>query len=476
MPTFQDKKMYNKVDSTKIETNNFSKLFNKILILVTLIGLLLFGYFAYLVVSTSGQVFQDSSGTNCSSWFCNIQNGINQAPKFFANDVKLKGQDSGRTNFLLIGKDKSGIGLTDTIIIASLYHTEKKIVTINIPRDFLVNYGNNQFKINELYSTAESYKPGSGMNELSAFLSKEFGISIDYWAITDFGGAKKIVNTVGDIQVNVENTFTDCEYPDENYDYLPCQTFNQGLQTLNGEKALIYSRSRKGNNGEGSDFARSKRQSNVIQGIIQKLKSQNLLENISKSGEFIKIFGETVKTNIDPAELKSLYNKSKEIDLKTNFLKVNWFVGNSILCDDSGDVGYYISYCGDEIAGSRQVPGKARTKAKKVMQNLLEEAESVEIKDAKTYILGNGSKSAPKVFDQLELLGFSNIQIDNKYNKIPVTPTPEKVSFLIKNPKLEPFVKKSLTNNSNFQIVTSLNPEITIPTKAQDADVIILVE
>jgi polyisoprenyl-teichoic acid--peptidoglycan teichoic acid transferase len=476
MPTFQDKQQYTPIDSAKTEQNNLHKFFNKLLSLVVIIVLVLFSYFTYLVISTSGQVFQSDATASCTSWFCNIQNGIANVPKIFSSDVKIKGQDLGRTNFLLVGKDKSGLGLTDTIIVVSLFHTQKKIVTLNIPRDFLINYYGNQFKINSLYSTVEAEKPGSGMKELSSFLGREFGINIDYWAQTDFNGVKKVVNTLGNIEVNVDKTFTDCEFPDENYDYLPCQTFNAGLQNMTGEKALIYARSRHGNNGEGSDFARSNRQSKVVQSILQKVKTQNLFENVVRGNDFIKILGESVKTNIDPAELKTLYNVTKQIDLKSNYLKVNWSVGNGILCDSSSADGYYISYCGGEVAGSRQTPGKARSKAQRVVQNLIAEAESKQITDSQLFILGNGSKAAPKIFDQFELLGFEKIGIDNQYNKIPVTPTPEKVSILVKDPRLEPFIKTALGSSIKYQIVESLNPSIVIPTKASNADVLIVVE
>ncbi len=477
MPTFNNKEEYKSVSQAKTEPAGVSRILNKLLTFFILIVLVLVGYFAYLVVFTSGQVFQSTSA-DCTNWFCNIQSGINNVPKLFSPEKAIKGQEEGRTNFLLIGADNTGSsGLTDTIIIASYYHVPKKIVTLNIPRDFLIQYRGDQFKINELYQTAEGLSKGSGASEMAAFLSKEYEIPIHYWAITNFSGTKQVIKTIGNLDVNVEKSFTDCEYPNESYGYLACQKFSAGLQKMNSDQALIFARSRHGNNGEGTDFARSKRQSIVVQAMLQKIKSQNILDNALKLGDFLKILGENVKTNIDAAEIKSLYSIVKNVDLQNNFLRVVWTTDNGILCDDSsGSEGYFINYCGDEVAGTKAMAGKSRYKAKTVVKNILTEAETTQVVDKSVYIIGNSTKSANRIYTILEDFGFGDIQINNQYTAIPVTPLPEKVNVLIRDPKLISLIQTALDKKIEYNIVTTEPTKFKLPTKSIDAKVVIYVE
>jgi hypothetical protein len=230
---------------------------------------------------------------------------------------------------------------------------------------------------------------------------------------------------------------------------------------MNGERALIFARSRHGDGVEGSDFARSRRQSIVIQSILQKIKSQNLLDNLSKLSEFAGVLGENVKTNFNPAEIKSLFSLTRQINLSTDFLKINWAVGNGILCDDeSGDQGYYIHYCGDletgesgQVAGTKSLPSPSRLKAKSTIQNLLAQGEFNEIADLPVQIFGNGAKSGQKTYNLLQESGFTNVKLNNAYTKIPVTATPEKITVYILDNNLKNNIDKALQTNIKYTIV-----------------------
>ena len=65
--------------------------------------------------------------------------------------------------------------------------------------------------------------------------------------------------------------------------------FNAGMQHMNGATALIYARSRHGNNGEGSDFARSRRQQQMIVGLKSQIES---IGGIGKLPDVINALGE----------------------------------------------------------------------------------------------------------------------------------------------------------------------------------------
>jgi LCP family protein required for cell wall assembly len=502
MPTQIDKEEITKLNKALPEQKHtFQKIFNRILTTVIISVLVFLSYFLFTIVSTSGQVFVNSDDT-CSNWFCNVRNGLIQIPQIFGSDAKLKGQSSDRTNILILGVDATGEkGLSDTIIIASIFHQDKKITTANIPRDSLVEYNGTRFKVNEIYGTAEANKPGSGPTELSNFLSRELGVDIPYWALTNFDGAEKAVDMLGGIDIDVENTFTDCEFPNKSYGYLACQTFTKGPQNMNGKTALIYARSRHGDNGEGSDFARSRRQSIVVQSILQKVKSQNAFQSISKFSEISNLLGKNIKTNINLAEMKSIAGFTRRIDLKNDFLRINWAVGNGFLCDITNSTyGYYIYYCPDtatnsteelnfngQIMGTRPlIPTKSKYKAQQSIQNILTEAQDDKLANLEVAIIGNGAKSAQKLYkimtDPTVAPILTNVTINNFYSKIPITPSPEKITVYILDRSLNEAIKERLNNITNFTnpiqytIKNTLDDKVVLPTANQSAKVIFWLE
>src|SRR3989344_9613899 len=210
---------------------------------------------------------------------------------------ELKETD-GRTNILLVGIDKRsnvpysynvGNGtvhkngfLTDTIIVASLDTKTKKVSMFSIPRDLYVNvpsFGKVKeyyTKINALYSIGNNnnYSTG-GIGLLTGKVEEITGLSIHYGVRIEFDGFRKSVDTLGGVDIVVDKTFDDYSFPREGKEDAICSdsTFNcqvehlhfdQGSTHMNGSLALKFVRSRKGTNGEGSDFARATRQQKVL--------------------------------------------------------------------------------------------------------------------------------------------------------------------------------------------------------------------
>ena len=190
---------------------------------------------------------------------------------------ELKKDINGKlTNVLLIGVDsrKSNyISNTDTIIVASYNHETKNVVMISVPRDFHVeiepetNWYN---RINSVYASAESKKEGEGFNRLTKVVEEVTGLQIQYYAMVDFKAFVEIIDLLGGISVNVENSFVDYAYPNGNK--YKTVKFTAGPQVMDGETALEYSRSRHSlQNNEGSDYARARRQQKVITAIQEKI-------------------------------------------------------------------------------------------------------------------------------------------------------------------------------------------------------------
>ena len=286
--------------------------------------------FAGLLILGGGLLYAFGRGIFTKNW-----SGSSPFFKFLHGDedVKLKGEGDGRINILLLGYgdgNHDGEFLTDTIQIVSIDPEEKTVAMLSIPRDLYVEIKAPWFKgkINTLYKTKENSKLAGKIDDCNPKLVKEtvgeiLDLPIHYYVSVNFSGFKKAIDAVGGIDVNVERAFTDYQYPAANgVSYMSPQTFKAGLQHMDGEKALIYTRSRHGNNSEGSDFARSARQQKVIQAFKEKLSGRGILNNPTKLISLINIIGSNVKTDFTVAEMKALATLIKDINTSNILSKV----------------------------------------------------------------------------------------------------------------------------------------------------------
>lgn len=240
----------------------------------------------------------------------------------FNKKIELKKEEkSGNINILLLGKGggvHEGPDLTDTMMVATINPDKNMVNLISIPRDLWAP--DLQAKINTAYSTGqERGKQGKLLSK--SIVGKVTGKQIDYVLAIDFSGFVKMVDYLGGVDVNVEKTLDDYEYPIEGKEDDPCghpeeelETlatassqleafpcryrrihFDQGIVHMNGQEALEFIRSRHGLNGQGSDFARSQRQQSVINAIKNKALSLGVILNPLK---VLGVFN-IIKDNID---------------------------------------------------------------------------------------------------------------------------------------------------------------------------------
>lgn len=225
-------------------------------------------------------------------------------------------ESEGRVNFMLFGvggEGHEGSQLTDTIILASL-DTEKNLVSmLSIPRDLAYPLGNAQFqKINAVNAYAEEASPGEGASEAAHAIGKLFGVSVHHVVKVDFSGFVKFIDALGGLDITVERAFTDSSYPtwDEQWQTV---TFAAGEQHMDGARALQYVRSRHGTNGEGTDFARNRRQQIVLAAVRDKLLSLGTLANPNKIAQLWGIVSSHVQTDLTPWEIVKLAGRSRDI-------------------------------------------------------------------------------------------------------------------------------------------------------------------
>jgi LCP family protein required for cell wall assembly len=294
--------------------------------------------------------------------------------------VKLQGQAEGRTNFLVFGMTKDGLR-TDSIMLASYYYKQKKLVTLNIPRDLYVNDGYETAKMGEVYAYAKMRQPKNSQYPdqfVTQLISKEYGISIPYWVELNMQGEVSLINDIGGVDINVPDSFTDYEYPTWNYSgYVrPAPSFVAGEQHMDGNTALIFSRSRHSlDNNEGTDFARSKRQGLVLSAIMTKVKSQGILGNLGQLSKYLGLVNQNVTTNMSTDEMVASGLLAKSLNPATDHLIGNWSTTNGFLCDTvtpgGADIVLYgvTGSCTTEAGG--QEDSTYREQAINYVQNLL---------------------------------------------------------------------------------------------------------
>ncbi|MBL8031144.1 MAG: LCP family protein [Candidatus Doudnabacteria bacterium] len=225
------------------------------------------------------------------------------------SDVHISGEETGYVNTLLLGiggEGHDGPYLTDTIIVARLKLDTKEVSLVSIPRDYQVKLpGFGYRKINAAF--AEGFNKHKDWNEAGSLarqmVSDITGLSIPYFAVLDFSGFEKAIDEIGGVDVHVERTFTDYQYPNNGTGFLPPQTFTAGDQHFNGAQALIFSRSRHAAGPEGSDFARSQRQQKIIQAARAKVQKLNILTDSGTITKLLQTFTSHFHTNFSPGQL-----------------------------------------------------------------------------------------------------------------------------------------------------------------------------
>jgi len=255
----------------------------------------------------------------------------------------LIGEEQGVVNILLLGiggEAHEGGLLTDTIILASIKPKtdtrDGEISLLSIPRDFVVKLpeGLDWRKINSAYAYGEIEEKGQGQIWARNAVEEWTGVEIPYYALIDFAGFEQIVDDLGGIEINVDRTFTDSFYPDSQFGYLPTIKFEAGVQEMDGTRALQYARSRHGTNGEGTDFARSRRQQKILQAIKEKAGSLKISTSLSTINNILESLSDNFKTNLLPGELKRAYELTKEISGQNIFaLSLDYDTG--LICDET---------------------------------------------------------------------------------------------------------------------------------------------
>lgn len=216
--------------------------------------------------------------------------------------VSLKKQTP--ISILLIGVDerKGDRGRADSLIVLTVNPNKKSVEMVSIPRDTrteIVGKGKED-KINHSYAFG-------GVEMTMATVEKFLDIPIDYYIKVNMESFKDIVNAVGGVTVNNSFAFT--------YEGV---TFPKGEITLDGEKALKYSRMR--HDDPRGDFGRQDRQKQIIEAVINKGASFSSLANYD---ELLAAIGKNIKTNLTFEQMKDIQAQYKDARQHIEQLHIN---------------------------------------------------------------------------------------------------------------------------------------------------------
>lgn len=209
-------------------------------------------------------------------------------------DTKFK-QFNKIVNIALFGLDtrvKDKDTRSDCIMIVSLDGMHNKIKILSIMRDTAVNVdGYGMTKITHAYYYGGPQLAIKTINE-------NFGLNVKDFVKVDFFSLEKIIDNLGGLEINVmpdELKYLNGYIDETSYieKVPPEHVAKAGLQLLNGRQAVAYCRIRY---TIGDDFKRTERQRDVLELIIDKLKTKSKEEIISTINTLLP-YAETSMSN-----------------------------------------------------------------------------------------------------------------------------------------------------------------------------------
>lgn len=184
------------------------------------------------------------------------------------SDSSDKSSDNKVYTIYISGIDTRGAmtssSLSDVNIILTVNTETKQILMISTPRDYYV-----PLSISNGVPDKLTHAGVYGVNVCMDTLDMLYDININYYFRLNFAGFIKIIDSLGGITVNSDYDFTSQNASGFH--------FNQGENHVNGEQALAFCRERYSFT-EG-DRQRGRNQMAVVQGVLDKVTSPELLKN-----------------------------------------------------------------------------------------------------------------------------------------------------------------------------------------------------
>jgi len=231
-------------------------------------------------------------------------------------------------SILILGKGGEGHtapDLTDTIMVAYLNNDQKTIKFLSLARDIWIT------EIRAKLNTAYHY---GGFKMAGDSVASITGLPITHTIVIDFSLFTDLIDSIGGVNVNVTNSFTDEKYPIAGLENDLCNgdklygcryeviNFESGTQHMDGKLALKFVRSRNAKGDEGTDLARENRQQQVISAIKEKILSKDVILNPSVLQKLYNVFTSHIETDIDQKTAIAIGKLVFESRNNINFLSI----------------------------------------------------------------------------------------------------------------------------------------------------------
>ncbi|MBP3043317.1 LCP family protein [Arthrobacter jiangjiafuii] len=203
---------------------------------------------------------------------------------------------------------------SDVMMLVNMAADRSHVTVVSFPRDLLVPLpectdpvsGNTYpaMDLGQLNGALGNGGPGctvAAINDLT-------GLNIDHFMMADFNAVKELSNTLGGVEVCVNQPVDD-----------PLSGLNlpAGVSSVQGDQALAFLRTRHGF-GNGGDEGRIRAQQSFLASMIRKVQEEGTLKNLPK----LYSIAETVTANLtvdkqltDVSSLIALAGRLKDVDL-----------------------------------------------------------------------------------------------------------------------------------------------------------------
>ncbi|ATL30494.1 LCP family protein [Streptomyces formicae] len=218
-----------------------------------------------------------------------------------SQDILVLGSDSRSGDNAKYGKDE-GAARSDTAMIVHVYKGHKKASIVSIPRDTLISRpectsvdgkttdpGGQRQMFNTAYEVGGPACAVKTVEQMS-------GIRMDHYLEVDFTGFKKLIDTLGGVELTTKKPIKDEK------SHLD---LDAGKHTLDGEQALGLVRTRHGV-GDGSDLGRIQLQQAFIKALLNQVKDVGVFSNPKKLFDLADDATSAITTDSDLNDVKSL--------------------------------------------------------------------------------------------------------------------------------------------------------------------------
>jgi polyisoprenyl-teichoic acid--peptidoglycan teichoic acid transferase len=184
-------------------------------------------------------------------------------------------------------RDFSDNARTDALMLATVDLDDQSIKLVSIPRDSYVYIPERDR--NDKITHAHAY---GGVSATVETVEELLDIPVDYYVKMNFQAFVEVIDTLGGVEVDVPFAFSE----QNSADRANAIRIKEGIQTLDGEEALAFARTRKLDN----DIERGKRQQQLVEAVVKEAAS---ISSVTKYSSLMENIGDNMKTSLTMDEL-----------------------------------------------------------------------------------------------------------------------------------------------------------------------------